>query len=89
MMVLIQTKVIIHALLVWEMEEWICKCKKKVLMAKEGDKNTSYFHKQAEARKQFKTVTEIQVQNQTITDLKALKQLQLKPSKTLYRNAKD
>jgi hypothetical protein len=35
MMVLIQTKVIIHALLVWEMEEWVCKCKKKVLMAKE------------------------------------------------------
>jgi hypothetical protein len=44
----------------------------------------SYFHKQAEARKQFKTVTEIQVQNQTITDPERIKVAATKAFEELY-----
>jgi hypothetical protein len=49
-----------------------------------GDKNTSYFHKQAEARKQFKTVTEIQVQNQIIIDPEGIKAATFETFEELY-----
>jgi hypothetical protein len=49
-----------------------------------GDKNTSFFHKQVEARKQFKNVTEIQVQNQTIIDFEGIKTAAEEAFETLY-----
>jgi hypothetical protein len=55
-------------------EESYWRQKSRSLWLEAGDKNTSYFHKQAEARKHFKTVTEIQVQNQTITDPERIKE---------------
>jgi hypothetical protein len=48
------------------------------------DKNTSYFHKQAEARKKFKKVTEIQVQSQIITDFEGIKAAATDAFETLY-----
>jgi hypothetical protein len=54
-----------------------------------GDKNTSYFHKQAEARKQFKKVMEIQVQNQTITDFEGIKAVAADAFETLYTETQD
>ena len=38
-------------------EESYWRQKSRSLWLKEGDKNTIYFHKQAEARKQYKAVT--------------------------------
>ena len=49
-----------------------------------GDKNNGFFHKQDEAQKQFKNVTEIQVQNQTITDFEGIKAVAVEAFKTLY-----
>ena len=50
---------------------------------KEDDKNTSYFHKQAEARKHYKAVTEIQAQNTTISDQEGIRQAAFKNFETL------
>jgi hypothetical protein len=58
--------------------------KSRCLWLEAGDKNTSYFHKQAEARKQFKKVSEIQVQNQTITDFEGIKEVAVDAFETLY-----
>ena len=49
-----------------------------------GDKNTSYFHKQAEARKQYKKVTKIQVQYQTITNFESIKAIVANTFEALY-----
>ena len=40
---------------------------------KYGDQNTGFFHKQAEERKNFKTMHEIHVQNQVIQDFVEIK----------------
>ena len=40
---------------------------------KDGDQNSSFFHKYAEARKNFKTVHEIHVQNHVIQDFGDIK----------------
>ena len=40
---------------------------------KDGDQNTSYFHKQDEARKNFKTVQEIHTHDSVIHDFEAIK----------------
>ena len=40
---------------------------------KDGDRNTGFFHKQAESRKNFKLVNEIHVQDKTISDFKDIK----------------
>jgi hypothetical protein len=55
-------------------EESYWRQKSRSLWLKEGDRNTAYFHKQAEARKQYKAVTEVQVQNKTIEDPEGIKQ---------------
>jgi hypothetical protein len=65
-------------------EESYWQQKSRSLWLEEGDKNTSYFHKQVEARKQFKTVNEIRVQDQIISDFEGIKAVATKAFETLY-----
>jgi hypothetical protein len=58
--------------------------KSRCLWLEAGDKNTAYFHKQAEARKQFKTVTEIRTQGQIITDFEGIKEAAVQTFEALY-----
>jgi Mg/Co/Ni transporter MgtE len=44
----------------------------------------SYFHKQAEARKHFKAVTEIQVQNTIVSEPEDIRKAAFETFKTLY-----
>ena len=52
-------------------EHW--RQKSRSLWMQAGDKNTSYFHKQAESRKQFKIVNEIQYQGNLVKDFEDIK----------------
>jgi len=65
-------------------EEKYWRKKSRSLWLKEGDKNTSYFHKQAEARKHYKAVIEIRVQNETIANLEGIKQVAFEAFAELY-----
>jgi hypothetical protein len=56
------------------LEEDYWRQKSRSLWLQVGDQNTSFFHKQVEARKQFKTVTEIQAQGQPISDFDKIKE---------------
>jgi hypothetical protein len=71
------------------MEENYWRQKSRSLWLKEGDRNTTYFHKQAEARKQYKAVTEVQVQNKTIADPDGIKQAAYEAFEKLYIDPKD
>ena len=55
-------------------EEEYWRQKSRTLWLASGDKNTSYFHKQAESRKNFKTVKEITHQGNLIKDFEGIKQ---------------
>jgi ribonuclease HI/exonuclease III len=65
-------------------EESYWRQKSRSLWLQEGDRNTTYFHKQAEARKQFKAVTQIQDQNSTITEPEAIRNAAFETFKNLY-----
>eukprot|EP00253_Pinus_taeda_P034931 PITA_34931 len=54
-------------------EEEFWRQKSRNLWLQSGDKNTSFFHKQAEARKNFKSVSEIHHQNTVIKDFEGIK----------------
>ena len=54
----------LHVSYMQEVDMWRQKARCRWL--KDGDRNTAFFHKQAEARKNFKTVSEIHVQNHVI-----------------------
>ena len=71
------------------MEENYWRQKSRSLWLKEGDRNTAYFHKQAEARKQYKAVTEVQVQKKTIADPEGIKQAAYEAFEKLYTDPKD
>jgi len=58
------------------------------LWLKEGDRNTSYFHKQVEARKHFKAVIEIQVQNTTVSEPEDIRKATFETFKSLYTENK-
>ena len=49
-----------------------------------GDKNTKYFHKQAEARKNYKAVTEINFQGNLVKDVEGIKQVAVATFQELY-----
>jgi hypothetical protein len=63
--------------------------KSRCLWLEVGDKNTKFFHKQAEARKQFQKVTEIHTQGQTITDFEGIKRAVVQTFETLYTETQD
>ena len=44
-----------------------------MLWLKAGDKNTMFFHKQAQARKIYNSINEIQIQGQVIKDFRGIK----------------
>ena len=48
------------------------------------DKNTTYFHKQAKARKHFKEVNEVHVHYQIIIEFEGIKVAATKAFETLY-----
>eukprot|EP00253_Pinus_taeda_P003998 PITA_03998 len=54
-----------------------------------GDKNASYFHKQAKARKHFKTVHEIHYQNTVVKDSKGIKRATHSFFKDVYSAPED
>lgn len=54
-------------------EEEYWRQKSRTLWLHFGDKNTSFFHKQAEARKNFKSVSKIHHQNTVIKDFEGIK----------------
>jgi hypothetical protein len=56
-------------------EEEYWRVKSRSLWLQAGDKNTTFFHKQAEAQKNFNTVTEINSQDQIIKDFKEIKKV--------------
>jgi hypothetical protein len=56
-------------------EEEYWRIKSRNLWLQAGDKNTTYFHKQAEARKSFNSVTQINFQGQVIQDFEGIKRV--------------
>jgi ribonuclease HI/exonuclease III len=65
-------------------EENYWRQKSRSLWLQEGDKNTTFFHKQAEARKLFKAVTQIQVHNVTVSDPEDIQMAAFDTFKSLY-----
>eukprot|EP00253_Pinus_taeda_P027574 PITA_27574 len=65
-------------------EEELWRQKSRALWLQAADKNTSFFHKQAEARKQFKTVKEIHHQNAVVKDFEDIKRAAHSHFKDLY-----
>jgi len=55
------------------LEEEYWRQNSRIFWLQARDKNTSYFHKQAETRKHFKYVNEIQLQDQTVKDFEGIK----------------
>jgi hypothetical protein len=49
-------------------EEIYWRVKSRALWLQDGDKNTTFFHKQAQARKNYNSISEIQWQDQVIKD---------------------
>ena len=58
----------------YRQEEEICRQKSRTLWLKAEDHNTVYFHKQAVARKHYKIVQEIHLQDRVITDFDQIKE---------------
>jgi hypothetical protein len=63
--------------------------KSRNLWLQAGDKNTSYFHKQAEARKNFNSVTQINFQGQVIQDFEGIKRVTHSYFKYLFTAPED
>ena len=54
-------------------EEQYWRIKARCLWLKEGDKNTSFFHKHAKARKNYNTIREIHYQDQSLNKVEEIK----------------
>ena len=55
-------------------EEIYWRVKSRTLWLQAGDKNTTFFHKQAQARKIYNSTHEIQMQDKTIKDFSDIKE---------------
>ena len=58
--------------------------KSRCLWLKAGDRNTAFFHKQAEARKNYKSVQEIHTLGQVIQDFDEIKMEATRHFKSIY-----
>ena len=67
----------------WQESEW-WRQKSRCKWLKDGDRNTSYFHKLAVARKNFNYVNEIQVQDKLITNFEDIKKATTTHFQELY-----
>ena len=65
-------------------EEIYWRVKSRTLWLQAGDKNTSFFHKQAQARKNYNSISEIQMQDQVIKDFSGIKEAAHSCFKNLY-----
>ena len=65
-------------------EEIYWRVKSRMLWLQAGDKNTTFFHKQAQARKIYNSINEIQTQGQVIKDFRGIKEAAHGFFKTLY-----
>eukprot|EP00253_Pinus_taeda_P008795 PITA_08795 len=65
-------------------EEEYWRQKSRNLWLQAGDKNTSFFHKHAEARKQFKNVSEIRSHDAVVKDFEGIKRAAFTFFKELY-----
>ena len=65
-------------------EETYWRVKSRTLWLQAGDKNTMFFHKQAQARKIYNSINEIQVQDQVIKDFSGIKEAAHSFFKNLY-----
>ena len=65
-------------------EETYWKVKSRMLWLQAGDKNTSFFHKQAQARKNYNSISEIQMHDQVIRDFDGIKEAAHSFYKNLY-----
>ena len=68
----------------WRVEEEFWCQKSKSMWLKSGDKNTSYFHKQAESRKSYKAVNEINFRGSLIKDPEEIKKAAFLTFKDLF-----
>jgi hypothetical protein len=66
-----------------EEENW--RQKSRSLWLKAGDKNTAFFHKQAQARKSFNSIAEIKDGNSTHKDFESIKRAAFNHFQNLYR----
>ena len=66
------------------LEEEYWRQKSRILWLLSGDKNTKYFHKQAEARKNYKAVSEINFQGVLLKDFEDIKQAVVATFKELF-----
>eukprot|EP00253_Pinus_taeda_P034974 PITA_34974 len=71
-----------------EMHDSLAGHQLKIENSNARDKNTSYFHKQAEARKHFKTINEIHYQNTVVKDYHGIKRV-THSFKDLYSTPED
>ena len=65
-------------------EEDYWRQKSRILWLLSGDKNTKYFHKQAEARKNYKVVSEINFEGELIKDFVGIKKAAMETFKELF-----
>jgi ribonuclease HI len=76
-----------HKACLAEEEYW--RLKSRNLWLKAGDRNTAFFHKQAQVRKCFNTISEIKVDRDTHNDFDHIKKAAFSHFQDLYREDKD
>ena len=72
----------LHKACIREEEYW--RLKSHSLSLQVGDRNTSYFHKQAQTRRKFNSIVEITLEDQSFSDLTIIKDTAHEHFKELY-----